>query len=88
MVLFYSLLLVINLMVMAVAIFIISRKTKGEWTEPKGIGKPINSNNWEAQPSFSSDAKTLYFASNRPGGFGGRDIWVSYLDENMKLGEP
>jgi outer membrane protein OmpA-like peptidoglycan-associated protein len=65
-----------------------STKTNGEWSEPKGIGKPINSNNWEAQPSFSSDAKALYFASNRPGGFGGRDIWVSYLDENMKLGEP
>ncbi len=65
-----------------------STKTNGEWSEPKGIGKPINSGNWEAQPSFSSDAKALYFASNRPGGFGGRDIWVSYLDENMKLGEP
>lgn len=65
-----------------------SRKDKGVWTEPVGIGKPINSGAWEAQPSFSSDAKALYFASNRAGGFGGRDIWVSYLDENMKLSEP
>jgi len=65
-----------------------SRRDKGAWTDPQGIGKPINSGAWEAQPSFSSDAKALYFASNRVGGFGGRDIWVSYLDENMKFGEP
>ena len=65
-----------------------SRKDNGGWTDPQGIGKPINSGAWEAQPSFSSDAKTMYFASNRAGGFGGRDIWVSYLDENMKFGEP
>ena len=65
-----------------------SRKDNGGWTDPQGIGKPINSGAWEAQPSFSADAKAMYFASNRAGGFGGRDIWVSYLDENMKFGEP
>ena len=65
-----------------------TRKTNNEWSNPKGIGKPINSANWEAQPSFSSDAKAMYFSSNRPGGFGGRDIWVSYLDDEMRFGEP
>jgi outer membrane protein OmpA-like peptidoglycan-associated protein/tetratricopeptide (TPR) repeat protein len=65
-----------------------SGKFKEEWTDPQGIGKPVNTGAWEAQPSFSSDAKTLYFSSNRPGGVGGRDIWVSYLDENMKFSEP
>lgn len=65
-----------------------SQKTNNNWSDPKGIGKPINTAAWEAQPSFSSDAKAMYFSSNRAGGFGGRDIWVSYLDENMKFGDP
>lgn len=65
-----------------------SRNTNGSWTVPQGIGKPVNTAAWEAQPSFSSDGHALYFVSNRPGGYGGRDIWVSYLDDNMKLSEP
>ena len=65
-----------------------SVKQNNIWTAPQGIGKPVNTGAWEAQPSFSSDGSALYFASNRPGGFGGRDIWVSYLDTNMKLSEP
>ncbi|HOY41904.1 MAG TPA: OmpA family protein, partial [Chitinophagales bacterium] len=65
-----------------------SVKQNNTWTAPQGIGKPVNTGAWEAQPSFSSDGSALYFASNRPGGFGGRDIWVSYLDTNMKLSEP
>ncbi len=65
-----------------------SQKLNGKWTSPAGIGKPINAGSWEAQPGFSSDGKALYFASNRKGGFGGKDIWVSYLDEQMKWSEP
>lgn len=65
-----------------------SRKINNQWSRPGGIGKPVNSPAWEAQPSFSSDSKALYFTSNRKGGFGGKDIWVCYLDENMKFGEP
>lgn len=65
-----------------------SRNDNGNWTAPQGIGKPVNTAAWEAQPSFSSDGRALYFVSNRPGGYGGRDIWVSYLDDNMKLSEP
>lgn len=65
-----------------------SQKLKGNWTAAMGIGKPINTSAWEAQPSFSSDGRALYFASSRPGGLGGKDIWVSYLDEQMKWSEP
>lgn len=65
-----------------------SQKLIKAWTPPNGIGKPINTSAWEAQPSFSSDSKALYFSSNRAGGFGGKDIWVSYLDDNMKWSEP
>ncbi len=65
-----------------------SQKLKGNWTAAMGIGKPINTSAWEAQPSFSSDGRALYFSSSRPGGLGGKDIWVSYLDEQLKWSEP
>jgi len=65
-----------------------SKKVNGEWSTPHGIGKPVNTGSWEAQPSFSSDGRALYFASNRPGGYGGKDIWVSYLDDKMQWSEP
>ncbi len=46
-----------------------------EWTKPTNLGQPVNSREWESQPSISADGFTLFFASNRPGGFGGTDIW-------------
>ena len=49
----------------------------GQWTKPINIGGPINASSWDAQPSISPDGMTLYFASDRPGGFGGADIWMS-----------
>lgn len=55
----------------------ITRKTGETWSKPKNLGKPVNSIYWESQPSLSADGKTLYFSSNRTGGFGGRDLWVS-----------
>ena len=55
----------------------ISKKVGENWSVPKNLGKNVNSRFWDSQPSLSADGKTLYFASNRPGGEGGRDIWVS-----------
>ena len=37
----------------------------------------VNSPGWDSQPSLTVDGQTLYFASDRPGGFGGTDIWMS-----------
>ncbi len=56
----------------------ISQKVGESWTRPKNIGKPVSSPYWESQPSLSADGKKLFFTSTRPGGQGGRDIWVSY----------
>lgn len=55
----------------------ISKRTGDSWSKPKNLGRSINSKYWESQPSLSADGKKLFFVSNRPGGFGGRDIWVS-----------
>ncbi|MBN1116266.1 MAG: OmpA family protein [Bacteroidales bacterium] len=51
----------------------------GKWKKSKDIGKVINSRYWESHASLSKDGKTLYFTSNRPGGIGGMDIYVSKL---------
>lgn len=64
-----------------------SRFIDGRWTEPINAGEPLNTAAWEAQPSFSSDNRFLYFSSNRNGGVGQKDIWrVEFLgfDENGK----
>jgi len=58
----------------------ISKKTGQSWADPQNLGAPINTASWESQPSLSADGRTLYFVSNRKGGFGKRDIWVSQLD--------
>ena len=53
----------------------------GEWSKPKkveGINDPIR---WDSQPSLASDGKTLYFASDRLGGYGGIDIYVTKRDD-------
>jgi len=55
----------------------VTKKTGDQWSKPKNLGKTVNSKYWESQPSLSSDGNTLYFVSNRPGGIGGRDIWVT-----------
>lgn len=47
----------------------------GKWTKPRNLGPPVNTGAWESQPSLSVDGRTLYFVSNRRGGYGGMDIW-------------
>jgi hypothetical protein len=47
------------------------------WSEPINLGPPINTEYDDAKPSISADGLTLYFSSNRPGGYGAFDIWVS-----------
>jgi outer membrane protein OmpA-like peptidoglycan-associated protein len=61
---------------------------KGNWTEPQNLGTVINTEFWESAPSLSPDKRDLYFASSRPGGYGGRDIWVSHLDKSGKWTQP
>ncbi|MDR1793440.1 MAG: OmpA family protein [Bacteroidales bacterium] len=60
-----------------------SELKNGEWTTPQNMGKAINLPNcWESQPSISADGKMLIFASDRPGGLGGYDLYFSVMDAN------
>ena len=54
-----------------------TKTAEGKWTTPVNMGSRINSRSWDAQPSLSSDGRTLFFSSRREGGFGGSDIWYS-----------
>lgn len=54
-----------------------------EWSEPVNLGDDINSKNLELSPFLSKDGKTLYFSSDREGGFGSDDLYISRrLDES------
>lgn len=59
----------------------ISKRNGDDWDEPYNLGAPVNTRAWESQPSISSDGRTLYFVSNRKGGYGGYDIWKSTLTD-------
>lgn len=54
-----------------------SQLENGQWSDPVNIGKPINTGRKETQPSVSADGRKLFFVSDRPGGYGGLDIWMS-----------
>ncbi len=48
------------------------------WSEPENLGANINTEFWESSPSLSPDNRVLFFSSNRPGGYGGKDLYISY----------
>lgn len=58
------------------------------WSKPKKLNKFINSADHEASASFSYDNLTLYFSSDREGGYGGIDIYESNIDEKGNWGLP
>ncbi len=47
------------------------------WSTPLKLNENINSKYWEPSAFISADGNSLYFTSNKPGGFGGRDLYVS-----------
>jgi photosystem II stability/assembly factor-like uncharacterized protein len=48
------------------------------WSEPESLADPVNTLANEEYPALSADCMRLYFTSDRPGGYGGKDIWVAY----------
>jgi len=65
-----------------------SKRIEGGWSQPVNLGAPVNTPFWESQPSFSSDGRSLYFVSSRPGGEGKKDIWKASLTGIKKDGSP
>ena len=66
----------------------ISYLTSQGWSAPENLGVNINTESWESAPSLSPDKRDLYFASNRPGGMGKSDIYVSHRNADGTWSAP
>jgi peptidoglycan-associated lipoprotein len=64
----------------------VSTQSRGEWSEPVKL-ELTGDSLIAAHPSLSADGQTLYFVSDRPGGFGGKDIWKAEK-EGKDFGRP
>lgn len=67
--------------------FFQSRRTHQGWTTPEPV-KALNSDADELGPELSADGRTLYFYSDRAGGRGGYDLWLSRRDDGGDWSEP
>jgi len=73
----------------------LSRFRNGEWSEPQRLNintqfkdeydAVARNNSWDSSPAFAPDGRTLYFASNRPGGYGGTDIYSAQMDSRGRF---
>ncbi|MEI6684023.1 MAG: OmpA family protein [Bacteroidota bacterium] len=67
----------------------VSEKVGGEWSSIHSVSNKINlPGSWESQPTISADGNTLYFVSDRTGGYGGYDIYRSIKSESGEWGTP
>lgn len=72
-------------------IFVCFLNPNGTWSEPKSLGPKINLPEYnEMTPYLAPDGVTMYFSSNRPGGLGDNDIWMTKRLDNswQKWSEP
>lgn len=67
----------VTLLVAALALPSAQAQKYSDWSAPVNLGPVINSASSDQGPAISKDGLTLYFHSNRPGGLGAFDMWVS-----------
>lgn len=66
----------------------ISRFDGVRWEPATKMKKEINTRYWEAHGFITEDGSTLIFSSDRPGGFGGLDLYISRLKPDGEWGTP
>ena len=71
----------------------ISEVQNGYWKKPKNLGSTVNTKYSDKQPSISANGNQIIFCSDRPGGKGGLDLWITKKSHNgwakpQNLGEP
>lgn len=57
----------------------ISKNVNGKWSNPEKLKGDVNTSSWEGSAFLSPDGKYLYFSSERPGGYGGKDLYRAKL---------
>lgn len=62
-------------------LFMATLQADSTWGDVKNLGEQVNSKAWDSHPALSPNGDTLYFASDRLGGFGMSDIYFTYPDE-------
>jgi len=67
-------------------LFVATRLKSGKWGNIKNLGATVNSSAWDSQPSMSKNEDTLFFASDRLGGFGLSDIYFTSKLKNGRWG--
>jgi Tol biopolymer transport system component len=55
------------------------------WSEPRNLGSAVNTSYYDFLPCISSDGRTLYFMSDRPGGYGLWDLWQVEIEPVVDL---
>lgn len=66
----------------------VSRYDGTKWSVATKLDKTINTKGWESHAVLTDDGKSMIFASDRPGGFGGLDLYISYLNADGTWGNP
>jgi hypothetical protein len=63
-------------------LWVSTRETiSGTWSTPANLGPIVNTEFNDTLPAVSSNGRTLILTSDRPGGFGGSDLYVSFRDD-------
>jgi hypothetical protein len=66
----------------------VARRADGTWAAPRNLGPPVSSEFREFDPFIAPDESYVIFASNRPGGLGGSDLYLSVRSATGDWGEP
>ncbi|MCX8481610.1 MAG: OmpA family protein, partial [Sediminibacterium sp.] len=66
----------------------VCNKLEGGWSDPQNLGKNINSPFWDSSPTVNIENNFMIFSSDRPGGFGGRDLYYSYKLKSGNWSKP
>lgn len=55
------------------------------WSKPKKLKGRVNTPHYEGHAFLAPDGKTLYFSSDKPGGYGGRDLYTAIMQEDSSF---